>query len=362
MKSSILFNHGLQCRIWTASAYTYSSDGSPTRKLSNLKHQLIVCRYCHNHHIRQFREARHTHPHPPGGYEPKEDETYEAYTLGQAQKAFPSPHKRLTPGKSSSEVSNAVSFGRGASSRYLKQQWSDGTTCDKTGRPREVEVQIHCSMTTSDIIYLVKEMAICSYVVIIHSPHLCSLPGFRAPQIDVEPAGIMCRQVVSDEDFELWEEEYKDAPNRQREMLRLPWDHQPVQDAPQGKETENWGEATTVDLRDILGDVDGGLASLDNEAVFRIFEQALGLSGEKHGKQAELESSPEEEDVVFMAVMQDEDGNLVVDTDIGGQGVKPKFHKKESEYLLGIVKQYIEQKREKEEDEEDELQSIRDEL
>jgi protein OS-9 len=56
-------------------------------------------------------------------------------------------------------------------------------------------------MTTTDIIYMVKELAICSYVLILHSPHLCSLPGFRAEHKAVEPAPIRCRQVISDEEF-----------------------------------------------------------------------------------------------------------------------------------------------------------------
>lgn len=29
----------------------------------------------------------------------------------------------------------------GPGSRYLVQRWGDGTFCDKTGKPREVEVQ-----------------------------------------------------------------------------------------------------------------------------------------------------------------------------------------------------------------------------
>ena len=65
-------------------------------------------------------------------------------------------------------------------------KWPDGTRCDKTGRPRETEIQMHCSMTTNDQIYLVKELAICQYVLIIHSPHLCSLPGFKVEEVDVD--------------------------------------------------------------------------------------------------------------------------------------------------------------------------------
>lgn len=35
-----------------------------------------------------------------------------------------------------------------AGQRYLVQRWGDGTPCDKTGRPREVEVQV-CTLLLS---------------------------------------------------------------------------------------------------------------------------------------------------------------------------------------------------------------------
>lgn len=31
---------------------------------------------------------------------------------------------------------------QGAGQRYLVQRWGDGTICDKTGRPREIEIQV----------------------------------------------------------------------------------------------------------------------------------------------------------------------------------------------------------------------------
>jgi protein OS-9 len=73
-----------------------------------------------------------------------------------------------------------------------------------TNKPREIEVQVHCSMTTTDSIYLIKETSICNYVMIIHSPHLCGLPGFKADHSDVEIAKVRCREVISDADFDRW--------------------------------------------------------------------------------------------------------------------------------------------------------------
>lgn len=64
---------------------------------------------------------------------------WEAFTLGRSPVA---PDSRA-------DVVVADQFPRGANlevahgpgSRYLVQRWGDGTFCDKTGKPREVEVQ-----------------------------------------------------------------------------------------------------------------------------------------------------------------------------------------------------------------------------
>lgn len=132
----------------------------------------------------------------PGSPAKAEDRSTAVETTANA------PHTQSSP---------SVSFGLGASSRYLVQRWSDGTRCDKTGRPREIEVQVHCSMTSGDMIYMIKEVAICQYVIIIHSPHLCGLPGFKAHDAEVEPANVMCRQVVDDEEWAKWENEVRDG-------------------------------------------------------------------------------------------------------------------------------------------------------
>ncbi|OCF33859.1 hypothetical protein I316_04571 [Kwoniella heveanensis BCC8398] len=233
--------------------------------------------YCHNSHIRQFRQAPHKHPHPPEGIVPTEDREYDAYTLGQvspgalqrftstsssggdgggngqndkskpaslhkAQQAnLPRVNGKANAGPRAGVGSDggrdtslsrngggdvsptpAISFGHGASNRYLVQRWSHGTRCDKTGRPREVEVQIHCSMTTGDMIYMIKELSICQYVVIIHSPYLCGLPGFKARDLGaIQPAGIQCRQVVEDGEFDEWEKENEQKLKQKQNQLAL---------------------------------------------------------------------------------------------------------------------------------------------
>ncbi len=53
----------------------------------------------------------------------------------------------------------SLSVSRNAHARYLTQTWGAGTTCDKTGRPRRVEVQFHCKMGGIDHIGFIKEVA-----------------------------------------------------------------------------------------------------------------------------------------------------------------------------------------------------------
>lgn len=179
-----------------------------------------TCRYCHNSHLRQFRALQHDqYPHIAGS-DPEEDPAFDAYSLGQAHPVSRKSKAALPPGQRRGAVpkgevepvappeapaEQVSTFGVGPASRYLKQRWTDGTKCDKTGKPREVEVQVHCSMTSTDVLYMVKEITTCQYVVVIHSPHLCSLPGFRPSSSDhIVPAPIRCRLVVSDGEMEDW--------------------------------------------------------------------------------------------------------------------------------------------------------------
>ena len=54
---------------------------------------------------------------------------------------MPEPGADLTIAERSAIAAN-LELARGAGSRYLVQRWGDGTLCDKTGRKREVEVQV----------------------------------------------------------------------------------------------------------------------------------------------------------------------------------------------------------------------------
>ncbi|TEB31253.1 hypothetical protein FA13DRAFT_1754770 [Coprinellus micaceus] len=173
------------------------ADATPARSWSLLQPLSGTCiyhrqgwftySYCHNEQIRQFREqAQSVSRLPAGTYQPEEDPEWESYTTLGAD---------LTVAERNAQAAN-LELARNAGSRYLVQRWGDGTTCDKTGKPREVEVQFHCSMVMTDHILFVKEAKTCSYVLVIHTPRLCGEPGFRSRRDSSENSVIRCREVV----------------------------------------------------------------------------------------------------------------------------------------------------------------------
>ncbi|XP_006458202.1 hypothetical protein AGABI2DRAFT_190556 [Agaricus bisporus var. bisporus H97] len=158
------------------------------------QHGWFTYSYCHNNEIRQFKELIPQKPRLTGSYVPEEDPEWESYTLGRAP-TQPAPGADLTVAELNAQAAN-LELAKTAGSRYLVQRWGDGTLCDKTGQPREVEVQFHCSMTTTDSILFVKETKTCSYVLVINTPRLCGEPGFKSRRDATEEAEIRCREIV----------------------------------------------------------------------------------------------------------------------------------------------------------------------
>ncbi|KAJ9113900.1 hypothetical protein QFC19_000094 [Naganishia cerealis] len=178
--------------------------------------------YCHGSHVRQFREVVQNHPQAPG-WIPTEDPNHEAYDLGvspatiQDRLAYWSDSSRgmqndpdldlqlagyewALSEQSAAGAEPEIELVQNSQGRYLVQKWSGGTICDMTGRPRRIEIQFHCRMGGVDEISSIKEIATCQYLLTVHSPHLCSLPGFHIPTIDDEPSRpITCREIVDDD-------------------------------------------------------------------------------------------------------------------------------------------------------------------
>ncbi|CAE6488174.1 unnamed protein product [Rhizoctonia solani] len=131
---------------------------------------------------------------------PQEDTEWEAYNLGV------SPTAKQRGGNDVSRQAEAAAANlelqRAADQRYLVQRWGDGTQCDKTGRKRQIEIQFHCSMSSVDQIMFVKEVSVCNYLIVIHTPRICSEPGFKSQRDSVKAAPIRCRHIVPEDTVE----------------------------------------------------------------------------------------------------------------------------------------------------------------
>ncbi|TPX70625.1 hypothetical protein SpCBS45565_g01555 [Spizellomyces sp. 'palustris'] len=85
---------------------------------------------------------------------------------------------------------------------YLRMRWGGGTLCEVTGKPRHIEVQFHCC--PDEHISSVREMAVCNYVMIVHTHRVCKLSWFQpGPQVverNVKLGVITCQPVLTDEE------------------------------------------------------------------------------------------------------------------------------------------------------------------
>ncbi|EIW85028.1 hypothetical protein CONPUDRAFT_47616 [Coniophora puteana RWD-64-598 SS2] len=156
------------------------------------RHMWFTYSYCHNQEIRQFRELPQAHPHlAGGGHEPREDPSWESFTLGRA----PAAVQQIKDVAIAEQPIN-VKLAHGEGPTYLTQRYSDGTLCDKTGKPREVEVQFRCSPSLIDSIAYVREARTCSYVLEVQTPRLCDEPGFMSRTDSQDESLIQCREIV----------------------------------------------------------------------------------------------------------------------------------------------------------------------
>lgn len=78
---------------------------------------------------------------------------WEAYTLGRAPPTL-DPGADLTVAEEAALAAN-VELARGTGSRYLVQRWGDGTYCDKTGRKREIEIQVCVALASVCLLFRV---------------------------------------------------------------------------------------------------------------------------------------------------------------------------------------------------------------
>lgn len=149
--------------------------------------------FCYNRQVKQF----HALPPGPGvpSYPPVEDHRSMSFILGK----FPSRHDGDHDGDKETATRNgpATELQTKGETRYLVQRLGGGTTCDLTGQERKIEVQFHCNPQSTDRIGWIKELSICSYLMIIYTPRLCNDVAFQQPPPE-HVREIECREVHPD--------------------------------------------------------------------------------------------------------------------------------------------------------------------
>ena len=151
--------------------------------------------FCYNSQIKQF------HQLPPGSggpvYPPQEDPSTPSYVLGRFGE------KKTDHRRSETDTSVTTELQTKGETRYLVQKLSGGTTCDLTGKDRRVEVQFHCHPQSTDRIGWIKEVATCTYLMIIYTPRLCNDVAFLPPRQN-RAHTIACRKILKADEVAEW--------------------------------------------------------------------------------------------------------------------------------------------------------------
>ena len=163
--------------------------------------------FCYNSEVKQF----HQMPPLKGGvpaYPPVEDDRTPSFVLGQFE--VKSQQTRQVEGNSrkTQRAHEHIETGLAhiqtkGDMRYMVQKLTGGTICDITGRPRKIEVQFHCHPQSADRIAYIKEVATCSYLMVIYTPRLCNDVAFLPPK-ETKAHQVVCREIVRDDGLQTW--------------------------------------------------------------------------------------------------------------------------------------------------------------
>ncbi|EPS40906.1 hypothetical protein H072_5214 [Dactylellina haptotyla CBS 200.50] len=162
--------------------------------------------FCYNDYIKQF------HQLPPANglptIPPVEDPHAASYILGKASV----PDRDAKPDMPKDGLMELQANGE---LKYLVQKLAGGTLCDITGKERRIELQYHCAPNASqDRIGYIKEVTTCCYLMVVHTPRLCSDPAFQPPA-ESRANTIECLEVMNEERIK----QYRAEKERQEKNL-----------------------------------------------------------------------------------------------------------------------------------------------
>ena len=193
--------------------------------------------FCYGEQISQFHPLPPARGRPP--FPPTPDPSVTNFQLGRFRNSNAKPRELGTGNEEaqkllSSETDVSTNLQTRGESNFLVQKLGGGTQCDLTGEARQIEVQYHCNPTIGDRISMIKEVATCQYLMVIHTPRLCNEAAFLPPQVS-KPNIIACREVIAKEEEEDWKKgkaaqaayeifktEQEDAPPAEGQPRKLP--------------------------------------------------------------------------------------------------------------------------------------------
>lgn len=162
--------------------------------------------FCYNADVTQFHQLGQSPGHP--SWPPRRDPSTPAFVLGKmAPVRLESDdngedewgHRIATTSQSKAVDTSRAGMQVKGNTRYLMQKMDGGSICDLTGKPRQIEVQFHCMPQVKDRIEYIKEVTTCSYLMVIHTPKLCSDLAFLPPK-EEDAYQIKCARVATGSD------------------------------------------------------------------------------------------------------------------------------------------------------------------
>ncbi|KAI9088310.1 hypothetical protein DFS34DRAFT_640733 [Phlyctochytrium arcticum] len=127
---------------------------------------------------------------------------------------------------------------------YLRLRWHRGTLCEVTGKARHIEVQFHCC--NEEHVASVREIAVCNYVMVVHTHRVCELEWFQAaPWVqkrNKQMDSITCRVVVGDQEVDKLKAERgvsKDYQQSEETDAKVPMPYFSAS-TPSGHDSKSW--------------------------------------------------------------------------------------------------------------------------
>ncbi|KAL3465358.1 protein OS-9 [Aspergillus heterothallicus] len=156
--------------------------------------------FCYMNEIKQFHAMTSAGGAP--NYPPTEDPQAHSFILGRFQRDDGQDGEN-SEDKADKTTTDLAELQTRGGSRYLVQHLDGGTQCDITKVDRKIEVQFHCNPQSTDRIGWIKEVATCSYLMLIYTPRLCNDVAFLPPQ-EEEVHTIECREILTPEEVSEW--------------------------------------------------------------------------------------------------------------------------------------------------------------